>query len=60
VADSKGVFQDAVRKVCAELIRSWADRRDGGCYAQQDRVVLTPDQRRLFEECADDIENGVR
>ena len=54
--------QQTVRKMAAELVRAWADRRmvtfdkHGQVYAQQERLVVTREQRELFEACADDLE----
>ena len=54
------------RQIAAELVRAWADRRlvifdkSGHAYAQRERLVVTPADRRLFEACADDLERGRR
>jgi hypothetical protein len=54
------------RQIAAELVRAWADRRlvtfdrGGNPFAQRERLVVTPADRRLLEDCADDIEWGRR
>lgn len=51
-----------VRKVAAEMVRQWAEKRlvvspaSGG----NDRVKMGPAMREMFENCADDIERGIR
>jgi len=57
--------EKTVRQIAAELVRAWADRRliifkHGRPYAQRERLVVTPEDRRLLEACADDIEWGRR
>lgn len=50
------------RKVAADLVRQWADKRlvvstaSGG----KDRVKIGASTREMFENCADDIERGIR
>jgi hypothetical protein len=54
--------ETAVRQVAAEMVRQWAEKRlrATALSGSNDRIIITRETRELFEQCAEDIEHGIR